>query len=129
MLAKDIMTTQVLTVLPSILIKDAIKLLVEIEISGLIVTDENNEIFGVLSGKDLIVAYDFLGQVKAPIRDYVNRDVISVPQDTPIKEISHILIQKNILRVPIVEDKKVLGVVSRRDILRYILNQVQSHTD
>ena len=126
MKAKDIMTTQVITVLPSITIKDAIKLLVELEISGLIVTDDNNDIYGVISGKDLLVAYDFLGEIKSPIEPYVNRDVISITEEATVADINHLLIERNILRVPVIKDKKILGVVSRRDVLRYILNRNQN---
>ena len=96
MVAKDIMTTQVLTVKPSISIKEALRLLVEIEISGLIVVNEANDIIGVVTGKDILVAYDFLKQTQAPIDEYINRDVVSVKEDTPIEEISRLLVQGNI---------------------------------
>ena len=120
-LVKDIMTTQVLTVKPTTSVKEAIKLIVEIDISGLIVTDDNHEIVGVISGKDLLVAYDMLGNVNAPIDEFINRDVLSITQDTTIEDARKILIQTNVLRLPVVDHKKVIGVVSRGDVLKYIL--------
>jgi len=124
MIAKDIMTTQVLTAYPDTTIMEVAKLLVEIEISGLIVLDkESSEVVGVVSEKDIIVAFDFLKKTSAPISDYINREVISVSEVTPIEEISKILVQENVKRVPVLDGKKLLGVVSRRDILRYILKQ------
>lgn len=121
MLAKDIMTVGVITAKPETTIKDAIKLLVEIQISGLMVLDDNNDIVGVVTEKDLLVAYDFLGTTQSVIKDFICTDIISVTPDTPMQEISKILVQKNIKRVPVIEEGKLLGVVSRRDVLRSIL--------
>ncbi len=121
MVAKDIMTTQVMTVQPSTSIKEAMKLLIGIEISGLIVADDQRNILGVLTEKDLMVAYDFLKDLKAPIKDYMNTNLITVTEDTTIEEISTILVQGDIRRVPVVKDGKVVGVISRRDILKAIL--------
>ena len=121
MLAKDIMTTQVVTIEPETTLKEAINLLVKIEISGLMVMKDDSELVGVISEKDLLVAYDFLGQVKTPVSDFVNREVISIEEDTPVEEISRLLVQQNIRRVPVVKDKKLVGIVSRRDLLKCIL--------
>ncbi len=121
MFAKDIMTTQVMTVEPTTTIKEAMKLLVGIEISGLIVLDANAEIVGVVTEKDLIVAYEFLKEIKAPIKDYMNTHIISVSEDTQVEEISKLLVQGDIRRVPVLKGKKVVGVISRRNILKAIL--------
>ena len=121
MLAKDIMTTQVMTVEPTTTIREAIKLLVGLEISGLIVLDTHGDIIGVVTERDLIVAHDFLKELKAPIKDYMNTHLISVTESTPVEEISRLLIQGDIRRVPVVNGKKVVGVISRRNILKAIL--------
>ncbi|MDP8212762.1 MAG: CBS domain-containing protein [Candidatus Zapsychrus exili] len=121
MFAKDIMTTSVITVKSDTTIKDAINMLIEIQISGLIVLDDNNDVLGVVTEKDLIVAYDFLGTTKVAISDFVCRDIISANEDTPIEEISRLFVQRNIKRVPVVDGKRLVGVVSRRDVLKCIL--------
>ena len=123
MLARDIMTKQVVTVTPETTIKDAIQLLVEKEISGLIVINQDKDVVGVVSEKDLLVAFDWLGVTKATIRDYYNKEVVSVAENTPIEEINRLLVLKNIKRVPVLRGKKLAGVVSRRDILRFILKK------
>ncbi len=123
MTARDIMTTQVLTALPTTTVKEAMNLLVEVEISGLIVTDAENNIMGVVTERDLLVAFDFLGHIKAPIADFMHKGAISVQEDTSLTEVSQLLVQGDVRRVPVVRDTKVIGVVSRRDILRYILRQ------
>jgi CBS domain-containing protein len=128
MTAKDIMTTQVMTVKADTSIKDAMKLLVGIEISGLIVTDEQNNIVGVVTERDLMVAYDFLKEIKAPLRDFMNTQILSVGEDTPVEEISNLLVQGDIRRVPVLKDNKVVGVISRRDILKSILKAHDKHS-
>jgi len=123
MIARDIMTTQVLTVPVETSIKQAMILCVEIGISGLFVVDENQDIIGVVTEKDLLIAYDQLKEVKSPIRDFIKRDIISIKEDTPVETISRILFEKNIIRVPVLREKKIVGVVSRSDILRAVLRQ------
>ena len=95
MLVKDIMTTQVLTVKETVSLKEVIKLLVEIDISGLVVVDDLEEVIGVITGKDILVAFDYLQQIKAPIKDYVSNGTISVTEDTTIEEASRILSIEN----------------------------------
>ena len=123
MLAKDIMTKHVVTVTPETTINDAIKLLVENEISGLIVVNPDKDVIGVISEKDLMVAFDWLGVTKATIRDYYNKAIVSVSEDTPIEEINRLLVLKNIKRVPVLRGTKLAGVVSRRDILKFIFEK------
>ncbi|HBG61092.1 MAG: hypothetical protein A2Y03_11520 [Omnitrophica WOR_2 bacterium GWF2_38_59] len=120
MLVKDIMTTQVLTIQETASLKEVIQLLVEIDISGLVVVNAAEEVVGVITGKDVLVAFDYLQQIKAPIKDYVSDGVISVSEESTVEEVSRILVQNNILRVPVLRDKKLVGIVSRRDVLRHI---------
>lgn len=120
MIVKDIMTTQVLTIQETASFKEVIQLLVEIDISGLVVVNSLDEVVGVITVKDVLVAYDYLQQIKAPIKDYVSDGVISATEETTIEDASHMLVQNNILRLPVIKDKKLVGIVSRRDILRHI---------
>lgn len=120
MLVKDIMTTQVLTIKETASLKEAIRLLVEIEISGLVVVNDLEEVVGVITIKDVLVAFDQLQQLKAPIKNYVSDGTISVTEDTTVEEVSRMLVKNNILRVPVMKDKKLLGIVSRRDVLKHI---------
>jgi len=120
MKAKEIMTKDVITVTEATSIQEAIDLLIEKVITGLIVVDKHDKVIGVVTEKDLIVAYDFLSETTSPIGDFTSKDVISAAEDTPIEEIGKILVQRNIKRVPILKENKVTGIVSRRDILENI---------
>ncbi len=120
MLAKDIMKTDVVTIGVHTTIAEAIGVLLKHEISGLIVLDENGKVGGVISEKDVMIAYDFVQRTDIAISEFISRDVISVKADTPIKDVSRTLVQLNIKRVPVIDDGKLVGVISRHDILRSI---------
>ncbi len=122
-LAKDIMTTQVITIKPTTTILDAMKTIVSLEISGLVVTNDAGDALGIVTERDLLVAYTFLKKTSASIEDYMNRKIVGVDEQTSVEDISQILVQGDIRRVPVIKDKKVIGVVSRRDLLRNIIKQ------
>ena len=120
MQAKDIMTKTVETLKPDTSVSEAIDILVENEISGAPVVIDAMEAMGVVSEKDLLVSLDFLGEDKAamtPVKEVMTRSVVSFSPETSVEHIMQELIRKNIKRVPIVSDKKIIGIVSRRDVL------------
>lgn len=124
MFAKDIMSKDVLSVTPDTTVYRAARLVVDNKISGVPVLSEEGELMGIVTEKDLLVILDFLGvhQAKdALISECMSKDVIACSQDTPVQDISRLLVQKNIKRVPIVKEGKLLGIVSRRDILNGML--------
>jgi CBS domain-containing protein len=121
MLAKDIMTTQVITITPETIMKDALRLMVELGISGLIVTDAGQNVIGVVSERDIMMAYDMLGETKGSVESFINTKVVGVNPDTPVKEVSRIMIQSNVKRVPVMEGRKCVGIISRSDVLKFIL--------
>ena len=122
--AKDIMTTEVINVPRSMSIQEAIRIMVENRISGLIVTDDDQNIIGVLSERDMMMAYDLLQEVKSTIEQFINFDVVSVSPDTQVDDVNKLMIQTNVKRIPVVDNKKCIGVVSRGDILQYIHNKM-----
>ena len=124
-LARDIMTTQVITVSPATTVHEAMKTLVALEISGLIVTDPEGNILGVVTERDLLVAFEFHKKTTAYVEEFMNRKILSVTGETPMEEISKILVQGDIRRVPVLQDRKVIGIISRRDLLRNIIKQAE----
>jgi len=126
MQAKDIMTTKVLVMKPDTKVTEAIGILVGNAISGAPVVNDKDVLLGVISEKDLLVSLDFIGKEKAAgiaIEEFMSKEVITFTEDSPVKNIMQELVRKNIKRVPIVRDNKVVGVVSRRDILRTFFNE------
>ena len=116
--AKDIMTTKVVTVKPSTSIEDAACLLVRRKISGVPVVDEKDKtkVVGILTEADLLAA----PSGAKTVADVMKKRVVSVSPDTSVDEIAEILVKKKIKRVPVIDAGKLVGIVSRIDVLRAI---------
>jgi CBS domain-containing protein len=114
--AKDIMTTKVVTVKPSTSIEDAARLLVRRKISGVPVVDEKDKtkVVGILTEADLLAA----PSGAKTVADVMKKRVVSVSPDTSVDEIAEILVKKKIKRVPVIDAGKLVGIVSRIDVLR-----------
>ncbi|MFA0757571.1 MAG: hypothetical protein KEFWMYNX_000138 [Candidatus Fervidibacter sp.] len=114
--AKDIMTTRVVTVKPSTPIADAARLLVRRKISGVPVVDEKDKtkVVGILTEADLLAAPSGAKTVAEVMR----KRVISVTPDTSVDDIAATLVKRKIKRVPVLDGGKLVGVVSRIDVLR-----------
>jgi CBS domain-containing protein len=114
--AKDIMTTRVVTVKPSTPIANAARLLVRRKISGVPVVDEKDKtkVVGILTEADLLAA----PAGAKTVAEVMRKRVISVSPETPIDEIAAILVKRKIKRVPVLEGGKLVGIVSRIDVLR-----------
>jgi CBS domain-containing protein len=114
--AKDIMTTRVVTVKPSTPIPDAARLLVRRKISGVPVVDEKDKtkVVGILTEADLLAA----PAGAKTVAEVMRKRVISVAPDTSVDDIAATLVKRKIKRVPVLDGGKLVGIVSRIDVLR-----------
>ena len=139
MLAKDIMTTDVITIAPSLGIEQIAQLLLSCGISGVPVVDAENRLIGLVSEGDLLRreggierqrswwlnllagpeerAREYIKTHGRRAQDVMTREVVTVTADTPVSEIAEILERRRIKRVPVVEDGKIVGIVSRANLL------------
>ena len=122
MVAKDIMNKIVTAAKKKTIGRDlAIKLLSGMY-SGLPVVDDNGKVIGVVSEFDLLKAIrdgKALEQVKA--EDIMSKNPICVPENTTIEEIIALMVKNNIIRIPVVRNDTLVGVISRCDILSSIV--------
>lgn len=122
MLAKDIMNKIVTAAKRKTIGRDlAVKLLSGMY-SGLPVVDDNGKVIGVVSEFDLLKAIrggKALEQVKA--EDIMSKNPICVSEDTSVEEIIDLMIKNNVIRVPVVRNGNLVGVISRCDILSSIV--------
>lgn len=148
--ASDIMVKEVISIDSESLISEAVVKIIEHDISGIPVTDKKGNLIGIISESDilkhgnLIMVPDYLGlldsmlysrnpqkyktEIKKTLKDKVktamSTRVFTAKKDTPVGEIALSMSNRDINRVIIVEDKKVVGVISRRDITRLILEMI-----
>lgn len=110
--AADIMTREVVTVSADMLVEDAAKLLAYHNFSGMPVEGFDGSIVGIVSEADVI------GHIGTTVADVMTEDVISVGQEASVEEIAALMAERRIKRVPVMEDGRVVGMVSRADIVR-----------
>ncbi|MFH1368403.1 MAG: CBS domain-containing protein [Elusimicrobiota bacterium] len=119
--ARDIMTTQIITIDPDSYLEEAIQILLTNKISGMPVCDKERRVVGIISEKD-ILTFIFSGNVKTTkVREAMSTKITSFPPDADIDKISLVMGEKLIRRVPIIENGKLVGIISRRSILRTVL--------
>ncbi len=111
MIARDIMTRHVYTTAPGVSIRDAARGLAERHISGMPVVDETGTIIGMLTEADII------SKQGEHVEDMMSREIISVSEETPVDEIARLLSQRKIKRVPVLANGRLVGLVSRADIV------------
>lgn len=121
--AVQLMSYPVKTVFPLTTIDEAGKIMLRYGHSGLPVVDENLNIIGIISRRDVDKAKHH-GLGHAPVKGYMSRRVISIPEDMPLRELQDIMIENNIGRLPVVKEGRLLGIVSRTDVLRTIHGEV-----
>jgi CBS domain-containing protein len=114
MRAKDIMTREVITVSPSMTIKNLAMTLIKNQISGAPVAGKNGKIVGIVSEADIV------GKKGKDVKAIMSKKVISVNEDTPVEEIAQLMTTHKIKRLPVMRSDEVVGVVSRADIVSAI---------
>ncbi len=112
---REIMTRSVITVPISMPVKDVAQLLNEKRITGLPVVDAAGLVVGVLSELDIISRQGVIAG------DIMSANVISATQDADAEDVARLLTDRRIRRVPILEDGKLVGIVSRSDLIRLFM--------
>ena len=141
MKASDVMTRNVLSVTPDATVAEAVELMLERGISGLFVVDAAGVLVGVVTEGDLLrrdelgterrkswwlrliaspgrQAADFTRTHGRKVADVMTHDVVSVDADDPLESIVALMEGHRIKRVPVLQGDRVVGVVSRADLLR-----------
>jgi len=119
MKASEIMNRPVVAAAPSTTIRDiAIQMLMG-GYSGMPITDREGRVVGIVSELDLIRALRADRSLDTTTAEQImTREVCTVDVSTPVEEVMEILDTRKFVRVPVTEDGRLVGVVSRPDILR-----------
>jgi CBS-domain-containing membrane protein len=141
MRAVDVMTTDVITIDEDASVQAAAKLLIEHNISAVPIVDKDNRVIGVVSEGDLLhrgetgteqwrswwlemvasrneLATEYIKSHSDKVKDVMTRGVISVTEATAVAEIAVLLETHCIKRVPVLRDGKLVGIVSRANLVR-----------
>jgi len=141
MKAADVMVTNVITVGPDAHVQDVARILLNARISGVPVVSSNGELIGIVSEGDLmrraeagtgrrrpwwlvlltgkeVLAAEFIKEHSRKVSDVMSREVITAAPGTPLSEIANLLEKNAIKRVPIIDKGKLVGIVSRANLLQ-----------
>lgn len=139
--AADVMTRHVISIAPDAPLEDAVKLMLDRGISGIFVVDASGHLAGVVTEGDLLrrselgtgrqrswwlkllvspgkQADDFTRTHGRKVADVMTPEVVAVDVDAPLTDIVELMEKHRIKRVPVTDKDKVVGVVSRADMLR-----------
>jgi CBS domain-containing protein len=147
MKARDIMVQDVIAVSPDTLVRDIALLMVEKHISGVPVLTDNGKLIGMVSQSDLLhraevgterkhkwwfrifadssaLAREYAKAHGLKAHDIMSRYVVSVRDDAELRDVADILDKRRIKRVPVVREDRMVGIITRGDLVR-ALSQVQ----
>lgn len=146
MRATDVMTTDVITVGPEMTVRDLAMLLAERGISGAPVVDQSGQLVGIVSEGDLLhraevgaarrhrvrrrswwldhyaseVTKEYVKDHGRLVKDVMSQDVATVTEDTDLSDVAALLEAKRIKRTPVMRGGKVVGIISRANIVRAV---------
>lgn len=141
--AADLMTRDVLTVRPDMPLGEVAQLILNYKITALPVVDDEGQLLGIVSEGDLVrcskakrdahrswwltlltssnsADANLAGQSHRPIGEVMSKDVLLASEGERLPRLIELLSRRRIKRLPIVKEGKLVGIVSRVDILRYL---------
>jgi CBS domain-containing protein len=142
--ARDIMQTSIISVTPDTDIASAVKILLNNHINGVPVVNDREELVGILCQSDLIFQQkevpippiftildsifplfsskklddEFQKIAAATVAQAMIKDVVTVTADTPLSEIASLMVEKHFHTIPVLENKKLVGIIGKEDVLK-----------
>jgi CBS-domain-containing membrane protein len=117
--AADIMTPDPLTLRPDTSVHEAAEMLSEHRISGAPVVGDDGCIVGIVS------EYDLIARSGSSVSDVMTREVVSVPSSATLDRVRAILVTQRLKRVPVTADTRLVGLISRADLVRELAHRWQ----
>jgi CBS-domain-containing membrane protein len=141
MKVKEIMTRDVVSIKPEDSAKDALALLLKMQISGLPVIDESGKLVGMFTEKDILshilpsyiervgrfiyednpksIKNKFMELENFKIGQLMRKEVVTVDEDAACCEVARIMLTQKVRRIPVLnKEKKVVGIVAREDVVK-----------
>ncbi len=120
--AKDIMTKEVVSVRRNTPVREALQLMLVNEISGVPVVKEDMTLVGIVTEKDLLrLLHGPQGTKGKTVKEFMTQPAVHFEENESLEEICDCLDEVTFRRVPVTKEGKVVGIVSRPDVIRCIL--------
>lgn len=150
--ARDVMTSPAISASPQTTLPEIVQLMLEHRISGIPIIDNSQKLVGLVSEGDLVrrkeigleqkhswwlsmfgnaavLAEEFTKSHGVTAKDVMTNKVITAAEDTPLWKIAETLEKEKIKRVPVVRDGRVVGIVSRANLLQALTLQQNTKLD
>jgi CBS domain-containing protein len=118
---QDVMTPGLLTTTPEALVGEAVQILLTNEITGLPVVDDSMRLVGILSEKDVLRLLGGGPAASSRVQDIMTIDVTIFNVNDSLFDVCECLAHNNFRRVPVLDHGKLVGILSRADLVMYIL--------
>ena len=147
MRAADFMTIGAATIRPDASIREAARIMLDHRVSGLPVLDEGGNLVGIVSEGDLLREaargedtprhwLEIVAEPESPgraarlapaltVREVMTAAVVTISASTPVREVVELMQQHGIKRVPVLEGERVIGIVSKADLLRGLAREAE----
>src|SRR5215471_11364264 len=152
MKATDVMSTPVFGAAPQITVQHVARMMINHRVSGIPIIEEDGRLIGIITEGDLLrraetgterqrsrwserflpnsrLAADYVKSHARRVADIMTRDLVTVEKCATLAEIAGLMEQHRIKRVPVVHDGKLVGIVSRADLLRILTSGAASASD
>jgi CBS domain-containing protein len=123
---KDIMTKEVKFIDEDVTIWEAIKRMGEEQVSCFIVNKRSkHDVYGIISRRDLIDNFvePGVGQRNYTVGDIMNKPVVTIPPDCPVKYCAHLMKSLGYRRLPVYDGENIIGIISNSDIIKKYADQ------
>jgi len=132
MLVRDRMTLNPVTITPDVSVTDALRLMTDRKIRRLPVLDAQGRLVGIVSDRDLLLAspspatslaiweiHELLA--KLTVEKIMTREVLTVPEDTPLEEAARLMVDRRIGGLPVMRGAALVGIISESDLFQALL--------
>ena len=125
LLARDIMSSPIKVVDENASISEVYKMLQKYGHSGVPIVDRYKNLVGIITRKDLDRAIKH-GLSHAPVKGFKSKGLITTGPGTTVEEVQRLMIENGIGRIPVVQKNDVIGIVTRKDVLRYLHSEKEN---
>lgn len=119
--AKDVMTRQVLTISKDAPILEGLECLAKNNITGIPVVEDDMTLAGILTDKDVLKLFYSPDDYDKNVGDFMTQPAIYFEQHESLLDVCDCLMNHWFRRVPVTSTGKVVGIISRHDIIKHIL--------
>jgi CBS domain-containing protein len=121
---RTIMSTDVVSVGRNTPVREVIELLVAHDVTGLPVVDDDGTLVGIVTEKDIMGLLADGQNMSGRAEDYMTPHVVCFDEEDDLIAVCECLVANHFRRVPILRWGKLAGIISRRDLIKYIIEPI-----